>query len=146
MDLLWKLLAVVGLVLANGFFVAAEFSLVAVRRTKVEELLQESRPFASVLKRATQHLDAFIAASQLGITMASIGLGWIGEPVLAHLFEPLFASLAPETAATAAHTVAVILAFTIITALHVILGELAPKAIALQRPAATALLVVTPLE
>jgi CBS domain containing-hemolysin-like protein len=146
MDLAWKLLAVLGLVLANGFFVAAEFSLVAVRRTKVEELVQDDRPFATALKRATQHLDSFIAASQLGITMASIGLGWIGEPALAHLFEPPFRSIAGSLSAAAAHTAAVICAFTLITALHVILGELAPKAIALQRPDATALLVVTPLE
>ncbi len=146
MDLFWKLLAVTGLVLANGFFVAAEFSLVAVRRTKVEELVREGRPFAGVLKRATQHLDAFIAACQLGITMASIGLGWIGEPALADLFEPLFHSLGAPLAGPAAHTLAVISAFAIITALHVILGELAPKAIALQRPAATSLLVVQPLE
>jgi putative hemolysin len=146
MDLVWKLAAVLGLVLANGFFVAAEFSLVAIRRTKIEQLLREGRPFADVLKRATQNLDAFIAASQLGITMASIGLGWIGEPALAGLFEPLFLALGIGFAETAAHTVAIILAFTIITALHVILGELAPKAIALQRPEATSLLVVRPLE
>jgi putative hemolysin len=145
-EILWKLLAVVGLVLANGFFVAAEFSLVAVRRTKVEQMVREGRPLAGVLKRATQHLDSFIAACQLGITMASIGLGWIGEPALAHLFEPLFVALGFSLAGPAAHTLAVICAFMIITALHVILGELAPKAIALQRPEATSLLVVQPLE
>ncbi|MFN2431559.1 MAG: hemolysin family protein [Gemmatimonadota bacterium] len=146
MDLLWKLLAVIGLVLANGFFVAAEFSLVAVRRTKIEQMVREGRPFAATLKRASQHLDAFIAACQLGITMASIGLGWIGEPALAGLFEPLFRSLGLDWAEAAAHTLAVICAFAIITALHVILGELAPKAIALQQPEATSLIVVTPLE
>lgn len=146
MDLVWKLAAVVGLVLANGFFVAAEFSLVTVRRTKVEQLVREGRPFAGTLKRATQHLDAFIAAVQLGITMASLGLGWIGEPALAQLFEPLFLSLRIGFAEAAAHTAAIICAFVIITALHVILGELAPKAIALQRPEATSLFVVRPVE
>jgi CBS domain containing-hemolysin-like protein len=145
MELFWRLLAVAALVLANGFFVAAEFSLVAVRRTRVEELVREGRPFARLLKRATQQIDAYIAASQLGITMASIGLGWIGEPALAGLFEPLFRALGLRLAEPAAHTAAVICAFTIITALHVILGELAPKAIALQRPAATSLVVVQPL-
>lgn len=146
MDVVWKLLAVMALVLANGFFVAAEFGLVAIRRTKVEQLVQEGRPFATTLKRATQRLDAFIAASQLGITMASIGLGWIGEPTLARLFEPVFRSIGVDFAQTAAHSAAVICAFAVITALHVILGELAPKAIALQKPEATSLMVVTPLE
>jgi CBS domain containing-hemolysin-like protein len=144
--LVWKLLAVLGLVLANGFFVAAEFSLVAVRRTKVEELLQERRLFAVTLKRATQDLNAYIAAAQLGITMASIGLGWVGEPALAHLFEPLFASLGTGFATTASHTLAVICAYTIITGLHVVLGEQVPKVIALQRAEGTSLAVVTPLE
>ncbi len=144
--LIWKLLAVFGLVLANGFFVAAEFALVAVRRTKVEQLLQEGRPFAPALKRATENLNAHIAAAQLGITMASIGLGWVGEPALAHLVEPLFGALQPRLAAAAAHTLAVVCAYILITALHVVLGEQVPKVMALQRPAETSLVIVTPLE
>jgi CBS domain containing-hemolysin-like protein len=146
MDLVWKLLAVFGLVIANGFFVAAEFALVSVRPTKVEQLLQERRPFAGALQRARQNLNAYIAAAQLGITMASIGLGWIGEPTLAHLLEPLFAAFGPRLATAAAHTLAVVCAYTLITSLHVVLGEQVPKVMALQRPEGTALAIVTPLE
>ena len=88
LDLL-RLLGVAVLVLANGFFVAAEFALVSVRRTRVEELLQQGRPGARAVKRALADPDRFIAATQLGITIASLGLGWLGEPALAHFIEPV---------------------------------------------------------
>jgi putative hemolysin len=142
------LAAVVALVLANGFFVATEFSLVAVRRTRIQHLASAGdRRAASVLGRL-DHLDAYIAATQLGITIASIALGWIGEPALAHLIEPILERLPGLSAAqraTLTHTVGFALAFAIITVLHIVFGELAPKSLALQRPEATSLRVAGPI-
>ncbi|WP_283206554.1 hemolysin family protein [Methylobacterium organophilum] len=133
------------LVLANGFFVAAEFSLVAVRRSRVAELVNEKRVNATALQRAIESLDAHLAATQLGITISSLALGWVGEPALAHLIEPLFAWLPEPAAGIGAHTLAVAVAFVVITALHIVLGELAPKSLALQRSERTALVIVRPL-
>jgi CBS domain containing-hemolysin-like protein len=137
-------LAVVVLVLLNGFFVATEFSLVSVRRTRIDELVASGNRGAVVVQHALQRLDPYIAATQLGITMASLALGWIGEPALAHLIEPLLTFLPQILTAPTAHTIAVTVAFIIITALHIVLGELAPKSIALQRPESTALWVTRP--
>lgn len=136
--------AVIALVALNGFFVATEFALVSVRRTRIEHLASEGNSAAKGVQKALHSLDAYIAATQLGITMASLALGWIGEPALAHLIEPALSFLPAVVAPAAAHTVAVAIAFTIITSLHIVLGELAPKTIALQRPERTALLVAGP--
>jgi CBS domain containing-hemolysin-like protein len=142
-----RLLAVVVLVLANGFFVAAEFALVGVRRSRVEELVAEGHRRAKTLQRAVNHLDTYLAATQLGITMASLGLGWIGEPALADLIRPILEYILPENwAVVGSHTLGVIIAFTIITALHIVLGELAPKSLALQRPEQSALFTIRLLE
>ncbi len=143
-DILFRLLAVLFLVAANGFFVAAEFALVSVRRTRIDELVQEGRPFAREVRRALEDIDAYIAATQLGITMASIGLGWIGEPALAAMIEPLFDGLPATWQIVTTHTAAIAVAFTIITALHIVLGELAPKTVAIQRAERTALVVALP--
>ncbi len=140
------LLAVPALVFLNGFFVAAEFALVAVRRTQVEELIRQGKRGAQSLRKQVEHLDHAIAATQLGITVASIGLGFVGEPALAGLLMPVFDSLAPGWQFAAAHSTAVAIAFLIITFLHVVLGELAPKAMALQKPSQVALWVAIPLE
>lgn len=134
------------LVLLNGFFVAAEFALVAVRKTQVEEFVRKGRRGSGILLEQIRNLDRSIAATQLGITLASIGLGWIGEPALASLLKPLFSFLSGGWQLAAAHTVAVVIAFTLITLMHVVLGELAPKAIALQRPDQVSLWVAWPLE
>jgi CBS domain containing-hemolysin-like protein len=140
-----RLLAVIGLVLANGFFVAAEFALVSVRRTRVEELIAQGNRTAVIVRRAVHDPDRFIAATQLGITLASLLLGWIGEEALIPMLEPLFALL-PERWIGAAHTsIAVAISFAIITFLHVVIGELAPKSIALQHPERTSLLVARPI-
>ncbi len=145
MSPLLGILAVLILVAANGFFVAAEFSLVAVRRSRVAELVNSGRMNAKTLQRAVDNLDANLAATQLGITISSLALGWIGEPALAHLIEPLLGSW-PETVATvSSHGIAVAVSFVLITALHIVLGELAPKSLALQRSERTALWVVRPL-
>jgi putative hemolysin len=139
------LFAIVFLVFANGFFVAAEFALVAVRRSRVQELVAERRMNATALQRATDHLDAHLAATQLGITISSLALGWVGEPALAHLIEPLLGWLPPLMGNIGAHALAVVLSFVIITAMHIVLGELAPKSLALQRSERTALVIVRPL-
>ncbi|MFQ6116903.1 MAG: hemolysin family protein [Candidatus Bipolaricaulia bacterium] len=136
----------VGLVLLNAFFVAAEFSLVAVRRSRVEQLIAEGHRLARTVQRAVKNLDTYLAATQLGITMSSIGLGWIGEPILAALIAPVFQFLPGNWALIGSHALAVSIAFVIITTLHIVLGELAPKSLALQRTEGTALAVAKPLE
>lgn len=133
------------LVAVNGLFVAAEFSLVAVRRTRVEELVHHGQKGAKAIEAAVTNLDRTIAATQLGITLASIGLGWIGEPTLARIFEPLFGFLPGDWRGTATHTAASVLAFFLITFMHVVFGELIPKTLALQKPDGTALWVAAPL-
>lgn len=141
---LLKLAAVVALVFANGFFVAAEFSLVSVRRTRVDELIAQGNAAARVVRQAIDDPDRFIAATQLGITIASLGLGWIGEPALAHQIEPLLTALPQHLIGPASHSIAIGVAFFTITFLHVVLGELAPKSVALQYPEETAFLVARP--
>jgi CBS domain containing-hemolysin-like protein len=145
-ETLWRLAAVLALVLANGFFVAAEFSIVTVRKTRIDQLIAEGHRGAKAVRRAVSDPDPYIAATQLGITMASIGLGWIGEPALAGLIQPAITFLPAPVAVTTAHTIAVAVAFAIVTALHIVLGELAPKTIALDKAEATALIVVKPTE
>ena len=128
------LTAVFVLVLANAFFVAAEFALVGARRTRLEELERAGDRKARLARRAIQSLDRYISATQLGITLASLGLGWIGEPALAHVIAGGFEWLPPILARVATHGVAVSIAFIIITVLHIVLGELVPKALALLFP------------
>ena len=128
------LFTVVVLVLANAFFVAAEFALVGARRTRLDEMARTGDRKARLARRAVQSLDRYISATQLGITLASLGLGWIGEPALAHLIDGMFAWLPAGAAAFTTHTIASIIAFSIITVLHIILGELVPKALALLYP------------
>lgn len=140
------LLAVFALVSVNGFFVAAEFALVKVRTTRVEQLVQEGNAAARILRQQTAHLDSYIAATQLGITLASLALGWIGEPALAHLVEPLFGWVGATAIATdVADSVAVAISFALITGFHIVLGELVPKSIALQRTERVSLFVALPL-
>jgi len=140
-----NLLLVAFLVFANGFFVASEFALVAVRKSRIEAQAADGNRAAVRLLDMLEHLNAYISATQLGITLASLGLGWIGEPALSHLLEPLFAWLPGEVGGVAAHVAAgSALAFVLITSMHVIIGELMPKSIALQNPERAALLVARP--
>jgi putative hemolysin len=142
-DLL-KILAVFALVFANAFFVAAEFSLVSVRRTRVDELIAQGNATAGVVRRAIDDPDRFIAATQLGITLASLALGWAGEPAVAHLIEPYLARLPTGAVDVTAAAIASAIAFALITFLTVVLGELAPKSVALQYPEETAFVVARP--
>jgi CBS domain containing-hemolysin-like protein len=145
----WAILglaAVPALVALNGFFVVAEFALVAVRKTRVEEMVGQGVSGAKAVQAAVAHLDHVIAATQLGITLASIALGWIGEPALAGLLQPPLDWLLPdEWVWLASHTAAVVVAFFLITFLHVVLGELVPKTMALQAPDRSALWIARPL-
>ncbi|MEO8479231.1 MAG: hemolysin family protein [Gemmatimonadota bacterium] len=139
------LIAVLALVLANAYFVAAEFALVGARKTRLEEASQAGDRKATRALGAIQHLDRYISATQLGITLASLGLGWVGEPALAHLFEGLFRGVPEPMAFLASHTAAVAAAFTIITTLHIVLGELVPKSLALLYPEDVSRWVIWPL-
>jgi len=145
-EILWRLAGVMALVFANGFFVAAEFAIIAVRKTRIDQLIAEGNKRAVAVRRAVSDPDRYIAATQLGITMASLGLGWVGEPALAELVRPGVDFLPTGIAEATAHSISVAIAFAIVTALHITLGELAPKTIALERAEATALLVVRPTE
>jgi CBS domain containing-hemolysin-like protein len=138
------LVSIAVLVLANGFFVAAEFALVSVRRTRIAELVARGDVSAQAVQKAIENPDQVIAATQLGITLSSLGLGWVGEPALAHLIQPLL-SLFPGTIQDEiSHSISIAIAFTLITFLHVVVGELAPKSIALQDPESTSLVVAGP--
>jgi CBS domain containing-hemolysin-like protein len=139
------LAAVVLLVLANAFFVAAEFALVGARKTRLDELARSGDRKARLARRAVQSLDRYISATQLGITLASLGLGWIGEPALAGLIEGAFRGLPAPADAIATHAVAAAIAFAIITTLHIVLGELVPKALALLYPEAVSVWLAAPL-
>jgi CBS domain containing-hemolysin-like protein len=145
-ELLAGFVAIFALVFANGFFVAAEFALVTVRKTRIDQLIAEGSRTARVVRRALTDPDSYIAATQLGITMTSLGLGWIGEPALASVIEPAFRFLGDRIAVATAHSIAFTVAFATITALHIVLGELAPKTIALQHPERTSLVVARPTE
>lgn len=146
LDVSVRLLAVLALVLANGWFVAAEFAIISVRKTRIDQLLAEGSRMARPVRRALENPDQFIAATQLGITMASLGLGWIGEPALASLIDPLLRHLPAAVSETTSHTLSFAIAFSIITALHIVLGELAPKTVALQYPEQVSLIVAKPTE
>jgi CBS domain containing-hemolysin-like protein len=135
--------AVFMLVLANGFFVASEFALVGVRRSRVETLAAQGNPRARRLLKLLDNLNAYISATQLGITMASLALGWIGEPVVAHLLERPLNGLVSEITL---HTISFGVAFIVITFLHIVLGELAPKTLALERAESVALAISWPME
>lgn len=136
------LLILLLLVAANGFFVAAEFALVSVRRSRVVSLVEAGDARAATLLELLDNLNSYISATQLGITMASLALGWIGEPALSRLLEVPLHGLISDTLR---HTISFAAAFTIITFLHIVLGELAPKTLALDRAEHVALAVAWPL-
>jgi CBS domain containing-hemolysin-like protein len=144
MDLL-LMLTVPALILLNGLFVASEFSLVAIRKTRIEEMIRRGVVGARSVEAAVSHIDRIIASTQLGITLASIGLGFVGEPALARLIMPLFSYLPDSWHAVASHSLAGLISFVLITYMHVIFGELIPKTLALQMPDSTALWIVRPL-
>ena len=145
-DLGWRLGAVLGLVLLNGFFVAAEFALVAARRSRIDHMAASGDSGARAVQKALTHLDRYISGTQLGITLASLALGWIGEPALAVVVDRLLGGLGLHVPTGVAHSgAAIATAFLIITFLHIVLGELAPKSIALLKPEGVSRIVARPL-
>lgn len=143
-EVIWKLLLVGFLVLLNGFFVAAEFAIVKIRATQLEPFINKGQRRAKIASRVVNNLDSSLSATQLGITLASLGLGWVGEPVFADLLEPVMVWLQIESPA-ARHSVAFIIGFSVITFLHITVGELAPKSMAIQKPLPTTLWIAYPL-
>jgi CBS domain containing-hemolysin-like protein len=139
-----KLAAVFFLVLLNGFFVAAEFAIVKVRSSQLEAIEQQGEKRAAFARHVTNQLDAYLSATQLGITLASLALGWLGEPFLAQMIEPAFVRAGIESPAVI-HSVSFALGFSIITILHIVLGELAPKSLAIRKSLSTTLWVARPL-
>ncbi|MGM1047910.1 MAG: hemolysin family protein [Bacillota bacterium] len=143
--LILNLLLVFLLVLLNGVFVAAEFSLVKMRQSRLTQLVSEGNRMAGVALKVNRKLDAYLSATQLGITLTSLGLGWIGEPAISKLLvEPLMYRMG-MTDGVLITTISVAIGFCIITFLHIVLGELAPKSLAIQRTEGTALLLSAPL-
>ena len=142
-EVLLKLILVVFLVFMNGFFVAAEFALVKIRSSRLETLLQEGNTRAKYAKKLTDHLDASLSVTQLGITLASLGLGWVGEPAVAALLVPVvqFFGFGEDFA----HSIALVVGFSLITAMHIILGELAPKSMAIQKAETVTLNISIPM-
>ncbi|HLV02938.1 MAG TPA: hemolysin family protein [Acidobacteriota bacterium] len=132
------------LVFLNGFFVASEFSIVKVRETQIQELILGGNRLARKAQKIIGQMDEYLSATQLGITVASLGLGWIGEPAFASLFAPLFSGMG-ALEPVLAHSVAATLAFLLITFLHIVLGELAPKSLAIQRPEDVVLWTAAPM-
>ncbi|MGP0585199.1 hemolysin family protein [Paenibacillus timonensis] len=143
--LIWNLLLVLILVFLNGFFVAAEFSLVKVRQSRLTQLAREGNRRANYALKVNKRLDTYLSATQLGITLASLGLGWVGEPAVSELLiEPLMHKMG-ATDPTLISTISVAVGFAIITFLHIVMGELAPKSLAIQKSEAASLWLSWPL-
>ena len=141
-DIFWTIF----LVLANGFFVAAEFAIVKVRASQIELQAKSGSKVAQIAKNITEHLDGYLAATQLGITLASLALGWVGEAVMTQIVHELFGIFNVELSGKIATNLGHVLAFSIITFMHIVFGELAPKSIAIQKPVATTMKIAIPLQ
>jgi len=141
---IFQLLMVIFLVFLNGFFVATEFAVVKVRESRITQLVAEGNKRARNVGNVLNNLDAYLSACQLGITLSSLGLGWLGEPAIAHLLHPVFRYFG--LGETAVGTISFVIAFSIITFLHIVLGELAPKSLAIQRSEWVSLHVARPIQ
>lgn len=145
MEIIPRLLLVLPFVFLNAFFVAAEFALVAVRRTRIDELSNKKNRAAKLVQSALSDINSYLSAAQLGITAASLALGWVGEPAVADILEPYFHFLPDNLAFISRHTVSVIIAFIFITVLHIVLGEFVPKSMALAKAETISLFTIAPL-
>jgi CBS domain containing-hemolysin-like protein len=143
-SILFELILVLLIVLANAFFVAAEFAIVKVRATQIQPLADKNNKRAKIAVKLVSHLDEYLSATQLGITITSLGLGWIGEPITAKVLTPLF-NLLTITNPQTVHTLSLTFGFIVITFLHIILGELAPKNLAIRFSKSTTLFISIPL-
>src|SRR3984957_11782718 len=147
--MLFRAIMVAFFILANSFFVAAEFALISVRETRMQQLLALGRPGARTVLQLKHNIDDFLPAVQFGVTLASLALGWIGEPAVAEIILQLAArwlTVLPPHAVLYAHTIAIVFAFATITYFEVLLGELVPKSLALQRAERIALAVAGPMD
>ncbi len=144
MSILLEIAGVGCLILVNGLFVAAEFAIVKVRSTQIEPLLKSGQARAGLVQHVINHLDQYISATQLGITVTSLALGWLGEPLVAGLIEPIM-GMVGLTGGAAVGTIALVIAFALITFLQIVVGELAPKHLAIRRPQRIALVLAGPL-
>ncbi|PED72785.1 hemolysin family protein [Bacillus pseudomycoides] len=138
-----KLIMVVILIALTGFFVAVEFAIIKVRSSRINQLVREKKRGALAAKKVISNLDEYLSACQLGITITALGLGWLGEPTIKHVLEPIFLKI--ELSPAIASTVSFIIAFAVITFLHVVIGELAPKTFAIQKAEQVSLLLSQPL-
>jgi CBS domain containing-hemolysin-like protein len=145
-ELLLKLAAVVVLVAANAYFVAAEFALVSARRSRIKELIDRGDRLARIVENAQENIDRSVSGAQLGITLASLGLGWIGETAIADTLWRAFVGWPSPWSSIATHTTAIVIAFSLITFLHVVLGEQVPKMVAIIRPVQVARLTAPALK
>lgn len=145
MEIFFQILLVVLLISINAYFVASELALISIRRTRIEELAAKGNKTAKKIKKALKHIDRYISATQFGITIISILLGWIGEPIVANIVEKLLSTLPEHIATVTANAIAVITGFIIITFVDIIFGELLPKNIALQKTERISFLTITPL-
>lgn len=134
------------LVALNGFFVAAEFAIVKVRPSQIDTYEKASKTIRKTTHKILQHLDSYLAATQLGITLASLGLGWVGEGLIAQVLKNIFETLDLGISPTGIHAISIPLAFAAITFMHIVFGELAPKSIAIRSPIATTLYIALPLK
>lgn len=141
-----EILFTIFLVFLNGFFVASEFAIVKVRNSQLEIRIKTGSKLAKIAKSLTEHLDAYLSATQLGITLASLGLGWIGEPIVAKIIKDTIELIGFNIEANLLNKISLPVAFTLITFLHIVFGELAPKSIAIQRPESISLMVSIPLK
>jgi len=142
--IIFRLFIVLGLILLNGFFVASEFAIVKIRASKLDALIEQGDPRAKIARKITDHLEAYLSATQLGVTLSSLALGWVGEPFVARIVEPVF-FLVGMTSPALVTTASFAIAFSLITILHIVLGELAPKSLAIRKPAETVLWISRPL-
>jgi len=143
MDITWSLIAVIFLLATNGFFVAAEFALVKARSFRIDAMAEQGNASAIMTRKIQHNLEAYLAACQLGITMASLGLGWVGEPAVAALLEPVLHSFGMSEQMI--HSVAFITGFLVFSSLHIVIGEQVPKTFAIRKPEPMSLLIAYPL-
>lgn len=143
LHILFNVFAILFLVAMNGFFVASEFSIVKIRPSRLDTLIKDGIDAAEDAKQVTEHLDAYLSVTQLGITIASLGLGWIGEPTVIAILQPVFKLM--SLPAQLEHTIAFVLGFSVITAFHIVLGELVPKSLSIQKTEDIVLFVAGPL-
>src|SRR6476469_2143776 len=144
MEVFLKILLLLGLVVINGFFVAAEFALVKIRDTQLDTLVAKGHRRAKVARQIIANLNSFLSATQLGITMASLGLGWVGEPLFTRLLSPVLVRLGVQSEAML-HSISFALGFSALTFFHITVGELAPKWTAIEKPLPIALWIAKPL-